>query len=233
MGELRGRARSAERGAGGRLRVLITAGPTREYIDAVRYLSNDSSGAMGFALAAAAAARGHRVTLVHGPVALQAPAGVEATPVVSAAEMLAACRAAWGEHDVLIMAAAVADYAPTARLKSKRKKSTHDLLLRLKPTVDILADLSKRRRGWQRVIGFALEDRNARGNAELKLVRKKLDAIVLNSPEAIGRARSSVEILVRGGAWQRLPMAPKEQTARRIVRLAEELTAQRSRESRS
>ncbi|TWT45550.1 Coenzyme A biosynthesis bifunctional protein CoaBC [Phycisphaerae bacterium RAS1] len=227
------RSKPARRRAGAPLRILITAGPTREYIDSVRYLSNDSSGAMGFALAAAAAARGHRVTLIHGPVSLAAARGVHAVSVISAAEMLAACRKAWPARDVLIMAAAVADYRPAMRLDSKRKKSSRDFVLKLRPTVDILADLSRRRQPTQRVIGFALEDRNARRNAESKLRRKNLDAIVLNSPAAIGRARSSVEILVCGGRWRSLPNAPKGQTARRLIRLAEELATVRARSQRT
>lgn len=208
------------------LRILVTAGPTREYIDSVRFLSNDSSGKMGFAIAAAAAARGHRVTLVHGPVALAAPAEVRAVGVVSAADMLRACRAAWARQDVLVMAAAVADYTPARRQRHKLKKSPSALMLALAPTVDILKTLSRARRPAQRVIGFALEDRAARPNAEKKLLTKRLDAIVLNRPTAIGAERSSVEILRPGGRWRRIAAQHKQRLAEAIVDLAEELCAE-------
>lgn len=208
-----------------KLRLLITAGPTREYLDPVRYLSNDSSGKMGFALAAAARRRGLPVTLVHGPVALRPPTDVRTIPVVSAAEMLTACSRLWPEHDALLMAAAVADYTPARPAEVKRKKSARGLVLRLKPTADILAGLSAARCADQVVVGFALEDRAPRRNAEHKLKRKGLDAIVLNRPEAIGAERSAVEILVSGEGWRSLPAAAKSRHAGRIVRLVEGLCA--------
>ena len=206
-----------------KLRLLITAGPTREYIDTVRYISNDSSGRMGFALAAAAARRGHEVTLVHGPVALRAPAGVRAVAVVSAAEMLRACRAAWPAQDGLIMAAAVADYTPRTPGRIKLKKKANALNLRLAPTIDILATLSLKRRPGQVVIGFALEDHHERRNAESKMRRKNLDAVVLNRPAAIAADRASQEILVRGKPWLVILTAKKESLANRLVRLIERL----------
>jgi len=210
----------------GPLRFLITAGPTREYLDPVRFLSNDSSGRMGFALAHAAARRGHRVTLVHGPVALAPPPGVKVVPVVSAAEMLATCRRRWPRHQVLIMAAAVADYTPLRPAREKIKKSRRPLILRLRPTPDILAELSRRRRPGQIVVGFALEDRVPRRNAESKLRRKNLDAIVLNRPEAIGVERSRVEILIRNRPWEPLPLADKRILAVRIIQRVERLVTQ-------
>ncbi|HUU94307.1 MAG TPA: phosphopantothenoylcysteine decarboxylase [Phycisphaerae bacterium] len=205
------------------LRILITAGPTREYIDPVRYISNDSSGKMGFALAQAARSRGHRVTLVHGPVALPAPSRVQAVPVVSAADMLRACLDCWAEHDALIMAAAVADYTPARPVRAKLKKSASARVLRLKPTVDILAMLAKCRRPDQIVVGFAVEDRAPRRNAEQKLRRKGLDAIVLNRLQAIGAERAAVEILVRAGAWQAVRLTTKSRLAARLIRLVERL----------
>lgn len=208
---------------GNRLRILITAGPTREYIDRVRYISNESSGKMGFALAAAAAQRGHRVTLVHGPVELSRPAGVRVVPIMSAADMLAACRRAWPLHDALIMAAAVADYAPQRRERTKMKKSAAGLKIDLRPTVDVLAELAAGRRADQVVVGFALEDRSPRRSAEAKLRRKDLDAIVLNKPAAMSANRSAVEILVRGGRWERVSERAKTRLAPRIVRLVEQL----------
>jgi phosphopantothenoylcysteine decarboxylase/phosphopantothenate--cysteine ligase len=205
------------------VRILVTAGPTREHIDSVRYLSNASTGRMGFAIAAAAHDRGHDVTLVHGPVSQAAPDSVRVVPVISAADMLEACRACWGSHDALIMTAAVADYTPASPLDRKLKKSPRRLTLRLKPTVDILAALASQRRDDQIAIGFALEDRAHRRNAESKLRRKKLDAIVLNRPANIGSDRAAMEVLVRGGCWATWASAPKRRVAERLVKLAERL----------
>lgn len=207
-----------------RLRMLVTAGPTREYLDRVRYLSNESSGRMGLALAAAGLERGHRVTIVHGPVALRPPRGARCVPVVSAREMLAACEREWPAHDVLIMAAAVADYTPGSTLPFKRKKTAKPVNIRLVPTVDILARLSASRTAGQTVIGFALEDRAPRRRALDKLRRKRLDAIVLNRPDAMSSAASTVELLVPGRGWQTFS-GPKRATARRLLRAIERIAA--------
>lgn len=210
-----------------RLRILITAGPTREYIDPVRYLSNESSGKMGFALAKSAARRGHDVRLVHGPVSLKPPEGVKSTRVVSAAEMLKACQRLWPDCDALIMSAAVADYTPITTHKSKMKKSRDALTLKLKPTADILATLARSRRANQAVLGFALENRNPRHYAAEKLERKKLDAIALNRPDALGADESEIELLVAGEGWHRLERASKREQAKRLVKTVEELVARR------
>jgi phosphopantothenoylcysteine decarboxylase/phosphopantothenate--cysteine ligase len=206
----------------GPLRILITAGPTREYIDRVRYLSNESSGKMGFALAAAAAERGHRATLIHGPVAIEPAPGVRAIAITSAADLLTACRDEWPSHDALIMAAAVADYTPKHRFTTKLKKSAAAMTVKLEPTIDVLADLAKSRRADQIVVGFALEDHSPRRNAESKLRRKKLDAIVLNKPAAMSADHSTVEILVRGCPWESVGKCAKNRLAQRIVRLVEQ-----------
>ncbi len=211
------------------MRILITAGPTREYIDTVRYLSNDSSGRMGVAIAVAAQQRGHRVTLIHGPLQVAVPPELNTVSVVSAAEMLTACVDAWPQHDALIMAAAVADYRPAARLDHKHKKTATPLTLELAPTADILARLGREARPDQALIGFALEDRDPRAAAERKLQSKNLDAIVLNAPSAIAAASSSVEILERNGAWRSLPESDKALTAIHIVELAERCTAMKMR----
>lgn len=208
------------------LRFLITAGPTREYIDPVRFLSNDSSGRMGFALARAAVQRGHRVTLVHGPVALPPPPGVRCVAAVSARQMLAACQRLWPRQDVLIMAAAVADYEPALRSRYKVRAARGQRILRLRPTPDVLAMLSAARRPGQVVIGFALEDRQPRRSASAKLRRKGLDAIVLNSPRAISATRSRLEVQVAGQGWERWPLADKARLAERLIRLAERLSRQ-------
>ncbi|MBI5865834.1 MAG: phosphopantothenoylcysteine decarboxylase [Planctomycetes bacterium] len=209
------------------MRVLVTAGPTREYIDPVRYLSNDSSGQMGFRIAAEAAQREAKVTLVHGPVALGTPPGVRAVAVVSAQEMADACRKVWPGCDALVMAAAVADYRPKAAFRTKHKKTGKRLCLALLPTEDILAALACGRRPGQVVIGFALEDRNGRANARSKLCRKKLDAIVLNTPAAIGAKVSEVQLLIAGGKWTRLPTADKSRHAAAIVDVLASLLAKR------
>ncbi len=207
------------------MRILITAGPTREYIDPVRYISNASSGRMGFALAEAGRARGHRITLVHGPVALATPDGVEALPVVSAADMLNACLSVWERQDALLMTAAVADFTPSSPQGHKIKKSTREKALRLSPTRDILAELAAARPAERVVIGFALEDRDARRNAQAKLERKQLDAIVLNWPANIGAERAVVEVLTRGGEWQSWRATTKARLAIRLIRLTETISA--------
>lgn len=211
------------------MKILITAGPTREFIDSVRFLSNASSGRMGVALAAAARRRGHAVTLVYGPIEIEPPPGVRSIPVISAVEMLAACLRYWPRHDALIMSAAVADYAPAEVLRHKIKKSGEHRSLLLKPTPDILATLAAIRVPGQTVIGFALEDRAARRNARRKLVKKGLDAIVLNAPSNIGAQRGVAQVLARGGAWQRWPAGTKLQLAVRLIRFSEQLHAAHNR----
>ncbi len=172
------------------LKVLLTAGPTQEAIDPVRYIGNRSSGRMGLALADVLARRGAEVTVIKGPSSLKAqhPAVVE-VPVTSAAEMHAACAERWPQMDCFISAAAVADYAPLAPADQKIKKeggSDAGLQLELGRTVDILATLSKARKAGQWVVGFALETNNALENALGKLERKGLDLIVLNTLEDKG-----------------------------------------------
>ena len=146
-------------------------------------------------------------------------------PVISAADMLRACLDCWADHDALIMAAAVADYTPARPVRTKLKKSPSARVLRLKPTADILAALAECRRPDQVVVGFAVQDRAPRRNAEQKLRRKGLDAIVLNRPGAIGAERAAVEILVRGQRWQTVPVTRKSRLATRLIRLVERLHA--------
>jgi phosphopantothenoylcysteine decarboxylase/phosphopantothenate--cysteine ligase len=174
-----------ERGAhdAGGLRVLVTAGGTREPIDAVRYVGNRSSGRMGYALAAEAARRGAEVTVVAANVALPAPAGVEVVPVTTAAELADACDERFGACDVLLMAAAVADYRPAEPHPGKLKKEEagEALELRLERTRDVLRTLAARRREGQVLVGFAAEHgAGALANAREKREGKGLDAVVLN-----------------------------------------------------
>ena len=211
------------------MNVLITAGPTREYIDDVRYLSNASTGRMGYALAAAAMAAGHRTTLVHGPTPGDPPAVDEAVAVTSAGQMLAAVTEHFGRCDVLIACAAVSDYRPKERRRGKMKReAAREMTLELVQNPDIVAEAAAGRRPGQVVIGFALESSDALANARGKMVRKGLDAIVLNSPAAIGAAETEITILRADVEAAEMFRGSKEEAAARIVALAEALAAERS-----
>ena len=199
---------------------LITAGGTREYIDPVRFISNASSGKMGYALAQAAKAAGHSVTLISASP-MQPPVGVEFVAVDSAAQMLGAVRRFFPKSDCLVMAAAVTDYTSVNPHKKKVKKSDRVLTLKLKPTKDIVAWAGKCKRANQWVVGFALEDKNLRSNAEKKLAAKKLDMIIANSPKSIGADRTTVQIKTPGHRWLKLPEAKKSTVARRIIKTIE------------
>lgn len=203
------------------LRCLITAGPTREHLDPVRFLSNGSSGKMGYALAAAAAERGWQVDLVSGPVALPAPAGVNVTRVVSAADMLAACTPLFPACDVFIAVAAVADYRPKLVASQKVKKQSASLVLELEPTVDILKTLAATKRSGQVVVGFAAETEDVEAYARRKLIEKRLDWIAANDvsrPDS-GMNADDNTVLLLGRAGERLPLgpAPKTTVARLIL----------------
>jgi len=204
-------------------RVVVTAGPTRERIDPVRFISNHSTGTMGFELARAAARRGADVVLIAGPVSLSTPEGVRRVDVESTADMHAAAM----EHadaDVIIMSAAVADFTPAAPSDSKIKKDAASPDLNLKPTADILADLGEAKRDGQLLVGFALETDNGLDNARGKLERKNLDWIVLNNPKeegaGFGTGTNRVTLLPRGGHAIDLPLMPKSEVAEAIFELA-------------
>jgi len=215
---------------------LITAGGTREYIDPVRFISNASSGRMGYALARAAQKAGHRVTLISASD-LQPPVGVEFVGVDSAAEMFKAVKNFFAKCDCLIMAAAVADYTPVQTAKTKIKKEDKSLTIELKPTTDILKWAGRHKKvrsqktegrrqkagnGGQKgqiVVGFALEDKNLWANAEKKLKEKNLDMIVANTPASIGADKSTVEIKIRERKWLKLPKASKATIAQKIISL--------------
>lgn len=208
------------------MRILITAGGTREYIDPVRFISNASSGRMGHALARAALKAGHEVILVTAPTALKPPTGADVIRVESAAEMFEAVKAEFSRCECLIMAAAVSDYTPARPSKTKLKKQAARLTLELKPTQDILRWAGKHKNesratghGPRILVGFALEDRDLRANAERKLREKNLDMIVANAPDAIGAQRSTVHIKVRGADWIEMAQSDKTQIARRILSL--------------
>jgi phosphopantothenoylcysteine decarboxylase/phosphopantothenate--cysteine ligase len=201
--------------------VLVTAGPTREHVDAVRYLTNESSGRMGFEIAAAAARAGHRVTLVAGPVDLPTPPGVVRIDVVSAREMLAAARRAFRSADVLFMCAAVADWRPRRKRAGKwrKKDESEDVAnLELVRNPDILASLA-RRKGRRLVVGFALESGDGEARAREKLRQKGADYIVLNDLTALGAEKTSVTILGRDGSERRIGPRAKRAVADVLVRL--------------
>lgn len=203
------------------MRCLITAGPTREHLDPVRFLSNGSSGRMGYALAEAAVARGWTVELVSGPVALPAPAGVELVRVVSAAEMYAACARRFEAADVFIAVAAVADYRPARPSEHKAPKSGGPVQLELVPTVDILRTLAARKRPGQTVIGFAAETERVIELAERKLQEKQCDWLVANdvSRPGLGMEAEANAIVLLASDGRRLPFgpAPKAEVARFIL----------------
>lgn len=180
------------------MRILITAGPTREYLDDVRYLSNDSSGRMGYSLAEAALDAGHEVILVSGPVHLSPPKQCECLRINTTAEMRDACVAHFDACDGVIAAAAVCDYKPLNRVAGKISKTGGPITLEMIETDDVLAELGRHKDGrW--VLGFALEAANARENALQKLRAKNCDWIVLNGPSAIGAESNSVEVLDASG----------------------------------
>ena len=203
------------------VKLLVTAGPTREAIDPVRYISNHSSGKMGYAIARAARLRGATVTLVSGPVALPAPAGVELVPVESAAQMQAAVLERSGSADVIIKAAAVADYRVAEPSSQKMKKKSAELQLSLVKNDDILAGLGKQKGTGQILVGFAAETENLQENAALKLAAKNLDMIIANDVSAQGAGfnvdTNIVRILGRDGSCEELPLLPKETIADKIL----------------
>ncbi len=202
----------------------MTAGPTREFLDDVRFLSNLSSGRMGYAVAEAAIDAGHRVTLVSGPTAIVPPPRAKLVRVESARQMAHAVDGCFPDADAVVMAAAVADYRPARRVHGKIKKSRGTRALLLLPNPDILAGLG-RRKGLRVLVGFALESSRGRERALEKLRAKNLDWIVWNAPEAQGATRASVEILDGMGAARRVS-GSKASIGRTIVRLLEASAAE-------
>lgn len=195
------------------MRVLITAGPTREYLDDVRYLSNASSGKMGYALAHAVYAAGHEVVLVSGPVGLSPPMGCELHAIETTDQLLAVCRSVWASCDGVIATAAVCDYRPRQRFSGKLAKTGVSLELELVETADVLAELGQNK-GSRWIVGFALESEEfAHVNALRKLKQKNCDAIVLNRPTAIGSEANDVEVIGASGAMAARFSGAKTQVA--------------------
>lgn len=203
--------------------VMVTAGPTREALDPVRFLSNGSTGTMGFEIAAAAARRGARVTLLAGPVALPTPPGVDRVDVTTADDLLAAALATYedGAPDLVVAAAAVSDYAPVEASDRKLKKSDDDLTLTLRRTPDVLAALGARKTPGQTLVGFALETHDGEVNARAKMERKHLDWIVLNAAgrpgEGFGAGTNRVTLLAADGRRVDVDTAPKRDVAEAIL----------------
>ena len=206
------------------LHYLITAGPTREFFDPIRYLTNRSSGKMGYAIATACRQVSPHVTLVTGPVALPAPKGVRCVPITTAAEMARAVLRQYAKADVVIMTAAVCDYRPRRVARQKIKKTGQRFTLELEPTTDILFELGQRKRG-QILVGFAAETNDLERHALAKLRRKRVDLIVANDVRAFDAETNRVTLFFADGRVERLPELPKRKVAREILKRVRALVA--------
>ena len=204
----------------------MTAGPCYEPIDPVRYISNRSSGKMGFALAEAARDAGAHVTLVSGPTALMPPQGVEIIPIETTRQMYEEVDQRFDACDCLVMAAAPADFTPAHPETEKIKKAKGPLRVDLAPTVDILAAMGARK-GKQVLIGFALETENGEANARAKLKAKNLDLVVLNSPRdegsAFGYDSNKITVIRPDRPPESWPLLPKSEVAFRLLALIESM----------
>ena len=180
-------------------RILITSGPTRQYLDPVRYLTNASSGRMGCALVHAAIQHGHEVVVVSGPVEVEYPAAAQVLSVVSTEEMLDVCQREYPKCDGLIGVAAPCDYRPVLVSEQKIAKTGQPLVLHLEETPDVVATLGAAKRLGQWVVGFALETEDIRFRALAKMERKSCDLMVLNGPQAMNSAENAVEVMHPGG----------------------------------
>lgn len=201
-------------------KALVSAGPTYEAIDPVRFIGNHSSGKMGYAIATQLEELGADVTLVSGPSALKLPKGVDTISVTSAAEMLHACEEHFDAADIVVMSAAVADYTPVEVANQKIKKKENEFSIVLKKTADILATLGAKKKENQLLVGFALETNNELENAKDKLIRKNLDFIVLNSMQDKGAGfatdTNKVTIIDRAGNTHEFSLKSKEEVAKDI-----------------
>jgi phosphopantothenoylcysteine decarboxylase/phosphopantothenate--cysteine ligase len=202
-------------------RILITSGPTRQYLDPVRYLTNASSGRMGRALADAFLAAGHEVVIVSGPVEVVYPAQAEVVPITSTEDMLEACLNLFPECDGMIGAAAPCDYRPIRVASHKLAKTGESLKLHLVETPDVVA-LCGAIKEHQWIVAFALETEDHRMRALQKLERKSADLIVLNGPGAIQAADTEIEIIDPRGEILAAIAGSKEKVAREIARVVEE-----------
>ena len=199
-------------------RILLTSGPTRQYLDPVRYLSNGSSGRMGKALAEAALEAGHEVTIVSGPVEVCYPPAARVLPVISTEEMLEACLSVFPECDGLIAAAAPCDYRPQVVASQKIRKMGGPLEVQFVETPDIVAQLGEIRTS-QWMVAFALETEDPRWRAMQKLERKKCDLIVVNGPAALHAVDTKVEVIDAGGEVLAAITGSKHHVAQALLRL--------------
>ncbi|MFM8495060.1 MAG: phosphopantothenoylcysteine decarboxylase [Planctomycetia bacterium] len=204
-------------------RILITAGPTRAAIDDVRFLTNASSGRMALGLVKAARAAGHEVTVVSGPVAVDYPGGVEVVRVTTTAEMLAACLERLPQVDGVIAAAAPCDFEPAKRIAGKIPRRGTTLVLRLKPTVDVIATVARKARGNQWMVAFALEPEADPRRALEKITTKRCDLIVVNDLSAIDAAETAVTVYDRTHARVGDKTGTKAAVSRWLIRLIEKL----------
>ena len=201
-------------------RVLVTAGPTQEALDPVRYLTNHSTGKMGYAIAKMAMLRGAQVTLISGPTAIQPPPFVEVVPIVSAQDMFEAVTSRAPQCDFIFKAAAVADYTPADYSDDKVKKKEGDLSIPLKRTADILQYLGDHRRPGQVICGFSMETRDMLENSTAKLTKKHVDMICANNLKVAGAGfgvDTNVITLITAGGCEELPLLSKEEAAGRIL----------------
>jgi phosphopantothenoylcysteine decarboxylase/phosphopantothenate--cysteine ligase len=203
-------------------RILITSGPTRQYLDPVRYLTNASSGRMGRALAQAALELGHEVVVVSGPVAVDYPTAAELRQIVSTDELLAVCQELFPTCDGVIGAAAPCDYRPERVEERKITKTGEPLVLNLVETPDVMATLGATKRPNQWLVGFALETDDQRFRALTKLQRKSCDLIVLNGPTAMDASDNEVEVLDKSGAVVSTFAGTKDAVAREILRVVQQ-----------
>jgi len=207
------------------VRFVVTAGPTREAIDPVRFISNRSSGKMGYAIAEAALARKHQVTLISGPAAIAPPPSAKFVPIITADELCNAVHRSIRRCDILVMCAAVSDYKPAVTASRKLKKEKKAFTLRLVPTPDILASLPRRRRFL--VVGFAAETHDLKINAQKKLGAKSGDAIVANdvsgSETGMESDENEVTIFFRNGEIKKISRAPKKIIGRELVKIFEKI----------
>lgn len=203
------------------MRIVISAGPTREAIDPVRFITNRSTGKMGYAIAEAARERGLQVTLVSGPVNLERPAGVDFIQIESAADMAQAMKQAAETADIIVMAAAVADYRPKQYSTSKVKKSDGDMCIELERTEDILLSLGKNKKPGQIVVGFAAETDDLLKNAQGKLERKNLDFIAANIVGVPGRGfaadTNAITLIARNGSQTEFALQSKKDLAGALI----------------
>ncbi|MBE6429036.1 MAG: phosphopantothenoylcysteine decarboxylase [Planctomycetaceae bacterium] len=202
-------------------KILLTSGPTRQYIDPVRFISNASSGRMGAALAAAALERGHEVTIISGPVEIAYPAGAEVVSVVTTDEMLKAAQERFPDFDGVIGVAAPCDYRPDTVAKQKISKTGDKLTLSFVETPDVIANLGASKTEKQWVVGFALETNDVRLRALRKMIAKKCDLLVLNGPSAIDSTENEVEIFVKPGEIIAQLHGSKKELGRQIFELIE------------